>query len=82
MGRKHIKKSDAIRVNAYLHLTNSLITIREGYWEVQNTDDTWYCETTEELMEEINYDLEEMKEFIDPETYEDAFDNDGRLAIR
>ena len=82
MGRKYIKKSDAIRVNAYLALTNSFITIRDGYWEVQTPQETWYCKSTQDLIDEINVDLEELAKVVDADTYNAAFENDGRLTIR
>jgi hypothetical protein len=81
MSKKYIKTSDVVRVNAYLTLTNSMLTMVSNYWRVSSPGETWYYETTKDLMEDVNYNLSELEKILPEEEYKEAFNNDGRLNI-
>ena len=81
MGRKYVKKADVVKINAYLYLTDAIITSRGGYWEVSTPQETCYYETTADLMDFITENLKYMKESVEPEMYKEAFNNDGRLRL-
>ena len=85
MGRKYIKRDDAVKVNAYLALTDSSITIMEGYWQLSTPKEVWYYETTADLMDDIRRGLRKLKKQNKLagtlEAYESAMNNDGRIRI-
>ena len=62
MGMLAIKKKDMNRVNLYVELSGAIVNVDGGYWVVSTPDDTLFYDTTAELMEDINENLDIMKE--------------------
>lgn len=62
MGMLAIKKKDMNKVNLYMEMSGAIVNVDGGYWVVSTPDDTLFYDTTAELMEDINENLDIMKE--------------------
>ena len=82
MGKRYIRKDDAKRVNAFVALTSGFVTVRDGYWEVTSPDGTLYFESVPDMMECIDEELELLRSVVDPDIFQKALDNDGKLKVR
>ena len=60
--RISIKIKDLHRVSLYMDLTDAMVTVDGGEWVVDTPKETRIYETTAELMEDVNAELEEIKE--------------------
>lgn len=62
MARAKLSKEDAKKVNQYLLLVNGIIDFEHGNWYIDTPDDLLIYHSKEKMMEDINYNLDCMKE--------------------
>lgn len=76
MAVTRINKDDMAAINAYMYLSGALVKREAGVWIIDTPEATIIHENTEELLEDIKVNLACMKECVEPEMWEEAWNND------
>lgn len=61
-------------IKAYSYLSGAIVTTDGKAWEVSTPEATLYFDTTRELMLDLAYNLECMRECIEPELWREAWE--------
>ena len=65
MARATIKKEDAVKIRMYLLLVSGIIDFEQGNWYIDTPDDYLIFHSVGSMMDNINYNLECMKEMYE-----------------
>ena len=65
MARAKLSKEDAKKVNQYLLLVNGIIDFEQGNWYIDTPDDLLIYHSKEKMMEDININLNCMREMYE-----------------
>ncbi len=65
MARAKLSKEDAKKVNQYLLLVNGIIDFEQGNWYIDTPDDLLIYHSKEKMMEDININLDCMREMYE-----------------
>ena len=67
-----ISKEDKRKVDLNMRLTDAIVSVKSGKWVISTPGETLIYDTTEDMMEDINYNLEEIRK---------AYEAQGELHI-
>ena len=74
MATIRMKKSDLAKVKAYERLSMAIVTHEGGdIWKIETPEEDLYYGSFAEMLEDIEANLEAMKELVEPEMWKEAW---------
>lgn len=73
-GAKTMRKNTEDIIRAYSYLSGAIVTTDGKAWEVSTPEATLHFDNTRELMLDLAYNLECMRECVEPELWREAWE--------